>query len=212
METVAVFSEADRNASYLHLADERICIGKAASAESYLNIPRIIAAAEIADVDAIHPGYGFLAENSHFAQVCRDCKIEFIGPSAQSMKSLGDKIRAKELAKAAKVPTTPDSNGGVDTVEHAVEAAAKIGYPVAIKAAAGGGGRESASPTTRPRCDRASSRPSPRRKSPSRMGGSTWKSASRISGTSRCRSWATRRATWCTSLSASAPSSGGGRR
>lgn len=80
VETVAVFSEADRNASYLHLADERICIGKAASAESYLNIPRIIAAAEIADVDAIHPGYGFLAENSHFAQVCRDCKIEFIGP------------------------------------------------------------------------------------------------------------------------------------
>jgi acetyl-CoA carboxylase biotin carboxylase subunit len=141
VETVAVFSEADRNSSYLHLADERICIGKAASADSYLNIPRIIAAAEIADVDAIHPGYGFLAENSHFAQVCRDCKIEFIGPSAQSMKNLGDKIRAKELAKAAKVPTTPDSNGQVDTVEHAVEIAAKIGYPVAIKAAAGGGGR-----------------------------------------------------------------------
>jgi acetyl-CoA carboxylase biotin carboxylase subunit len=141
VETVAVFSEADRNSSYLHLADERICIGKAASADSYLNIPRIIAAAEIADVDAIHPGYGFLAENSHFAQVCRDCKIEFIGPSAQSMMNLGDKIRAKELAKAAHVPTTPDSNGQVDTVEHAVEIAAKIGYPVAIKAAAGGGGR-----------------------------------------------------------------------
>ncbi len=141
VETVAVFSEADRNASYLHLADERICIGKAPSSDSYLNIPRIIAAAEIADVEAIHPGYGFLAENSHFAEICRDCKIAFIGPSPEAMKSLGDKIRAKELAKAARVPTTPDSNGGVETVEQAVQIAHKIGFPVAIKAAAGGGGR-----------------------------------------------------------------------
>ncbi|MFA6134650.1 MAG: acetyl-CoA carboxylase biotin carboxylase subunit [Phycisphaerae bacterium] len=141
IETVAVFSEADRNASYLHLADDRICIGAAPSAESYLNIPRIIAAAEIADVDAIHPGYGFLAENSHFAEVCRDCKIEFIGPSVESMRSLGDKIRAKALAKTARVPTSPDSNGAVATVEDAVQVAAKIGYPVALKAAAGGGGR-----------------------------------------------------------------------
>jgi len=141
IETVAVFSEIDRNASYLHLADERICIGKAPSADSYLNIPRIIAAAEIADVEAIHPGYGFLAENSHFAQVCRDCKIEFIGPSAHSMKALGDKIQAKALAKRANVPTTPDSDGVVESVEQAVEVANRIGYPVAIKAAAGGGGR-----------------------------------------------------------------------
>jgi len=141
VEAVAVFSEADRNASYLHLADERVCIGDAPPAESYLNIPRIIAAAEIADVEAIHPGYGFLAENAHFAEVCRDCKIEFIGPSVESMTALGDKIRAKELARAADVPTTPSSDGAIDTVDDAVEIAGQIGYPVAIKAAAGGGGR-----------------------------------------------------------------------
>ncbi len=141
VETVAVFSEADRNAGYLHLADDRICIGAAPSAESYLNIPRIIAAAEIADVDAIHPGYGFLAENAHFAEVCRDCRIEFIGPSVESMRAVGDKIRAKELAKSARVPVAPDSDGPVETVDDAVAVAHKIGYPVALKAAAGGGGR-----------------------------------------------------------------------
>jgi acetyl-CoA carboxylase biotin carboxylase subunit len=141
VETVAVYSEADRDASYLHLADERICIGAASPAESYLNIPRIIAAAEIADVEAIHPGYGFLAENAHFAEICRDCKIEFIGPSVESMRELGDKIRAKELARAARVPTTPSSNGALEGVADAVRVAGEIGYPVALKAAAGGGGR-----------------------------------------------------------------------
>jgi len=141
IETVAAFSEADRDASYLHLADERICIGDAPSAESYLNIPRIIAAAEIGDVDAIHPGYGFLAENAHFAEVCRDCKIEFIGPSTESMRTLGDKIQAKQLAKSAGVPMAPDSNGELENVDFAVETARKIGYPVVLKAAAGGGGR-----------------------------------------------------------------------
>jgi len=141
VETVAVFSEADRNAGYLHLADERICIGKGPSADSYLNIPRIIAAAEIADVEAIHPGYGFLAENAHFAEVCRECKIEFIGPSVESMQTLGDKIKAKALAKQADVPTAPDSDGAIASVDDAVGIAEKIGYPVALKAAAGGGGR-----------------------------------------------------------------------
>ena len=141
VETVAVFSEADRDAGYLHLADDRICIGPAPARDSYLNIPRIIAAAEVADVEAIHPGYGFLAENAHFAEICRDCKIGFIGPSPESMRALGDKIRAKELARAARVPTTPDSNGALATVEDAVAAAGRIGYPVALKAAAGGGGR-----------------------------------------------------------------------
>jgi acetyl-CoA carboxylase biotin carboxylase subunit len=141
VETVVAFSEADRNASYLHLADERICIGPGPSSESYLNIPRIIAAAEIADVEAIHPGYGFLAENAHFAEVCRDCKIEFIGPSVESMQALGDKVRAKELAHRSRVPTAPDSDGVLSTEAEAIEAAAKIGYPVALKAAAGGGGR-----------------------------------------------------------------------
>ncbi|MDP7162927.1 MAG: biotin carboxylase N-terminal domain-containing protein, partial [Phycisphaerae bacterium] len=141
VESVVAYSEADRNASYLHLADERVCIGAAASADSYLNIPRIIAAAEIADVEAIHPGYGFLAENPHFAEVCRDCKIEFIGPSVESMRLLGDKIQAKELASRSDVPMAPHSEGLVETVQDAVVAAEKIGYPVAIKAAAGGGGR-----------------------------------------------------------------------
>jgi acetyl-CoA carboxylase biotin carboxylase subunit len=141
VESVAVYSEADRNASYLHLADERICIGPGPSAESYLNIPRIIAAAEIADVDAIHPGYGFLAENSHFAEVCRDCQIEFIGPSVESMQLLGDKIAAKRLAREAEVPMSPGSDGPIDSVDVAVKLAKEIGYPVAVKAAAGGGGR-----------------------------------------------------------------------
>ncbi|MBN1554955.1 MAG: acetyl-CoA carboxylase biotin carboxylase subunit [Phycisphaerae bacterium] len=141
LETVAVYSEADRDAGYLHLADDRVCIGAGASSESYLNIPRIIAAAEITDVDAIHPGYGFLAENAHFADVCRDCKIEFIGPSVESMRTLGDKIQAKALAKKANVPTTPDSDGAIETIDAACRIADEIGYPVALKAAAGGGGR-----------------------------------------------------------------------
>ncbi len=141
VETVAVFSEADRNASYLHLADDHICIGEAPSADSYLNIARIIAAAEIADVQAIHPGYGFLAENPHFAEVCRDCKIAFIGPDTETMGKLGDKIEAKRIAKAANVPTVPGSDGPIADVEEAVKLANQIGYPVGIKAAAGGGGR-----------------------------------------------------------------------
>lgn len=141
LETVAVFSEADRDASYLHLADDRICIGPAPSTESYLNIPRIIAAAEIADVDAIHPGYGFLAENAHFAEVCRDCKIKFVGPTVENMMLLGDKIAAKKLALQAEVPTTPASEGALETLDDAIDCAHRIGYPVALKAAAGGGGR-----------------------------------------------------------------------
>lgn len=141
IETVAVFSETDRDAGYLRLADDRICIGPASVIDSYLNIPRIIAAAELADVQAIHPGYGFLAENSHFAEVCRSCKIEFIGPSVRSMQMLGDKIRAKALARAAHVPTAPDSDGVVESADDAVAVAEKIGYPVVLKAAAGGGGR-----------------------------------------------------------------------
>jgi acetyl-CoA carboxylase biotin carboxylase subunit len=141
IESVCVYSEADRGAPWLRLADETICIGPAPSKESYLNISRIISAAEIANVDAIHPGYGFLAERADFAQVCRDCKIEFIGPSPEAMAKLGDKVACKQAAKAAKVPIFPGSEGAVEEEEEAVEVAAKIGYPVIIKAAAGGGGR-----------------------------------------------------------------------
>ena len=141
VEVVAVYSEADRDAAYLKLADQAICIGPAAASESYLNIPRIISAAEVADVQAIHPGFGFLSENAHFADVCRSCKIEFIGPSVESMKMLGSKLASKELAKQCKVPLTPGSDGPIQTEKEAVDVARKIGYPVIIKASAGGGGR-----------------------------------------------------------------------
>ncbi|MBN1765810.1 MAG: acetyl-CoA carboxylase biotin carboxylase subunit [Sedimentisphaerales bacterium] len=141
VQTVVVYSEADRNAAYLHQADETICIGPAEPAESYLNIPRIISAAEISNVEAIHPGYGFLAENAHFAEVCQECKIAFIGPSPESMRLLGDKVQARNLAKHAKVQIAPGSEGSVENEEEAAKLAEKIGYPVIIKASAGGGGR-----------------------------------------------------------------------
>ncbi len=141
IEAVAVFSEADREAPYLRLADEAICIGPASAAESYLNISRIISAAEVADVDAIHPGYGFLAENAHFAEICRECGISFIGPSVEAMRLLGDKVEARKLARKAKVPVVPGSDGTVEDENKALKLANKIGYPVIIKAAAGGGGR-----------------------------------------------------------------------
>ncbi|MFH1614142.1 MAG: acetyl-CoA carboxylase biotin carboxylase subunit [Planctomycetota bacterium] len=141
VEAVAVYSQADRDAPYLKLADEAICIGPPSPAESYLNIPRIISAAEIADVEAIHPGYGFLAENAHFAEICQECGITFIGPPAKAMQLLGDKVAARELAKKARVPVVPGSDGQIPNDSEALNLANKIGYPVIIKAAAGGGGR-----------------------------------------------------------------------
>ena len=141
IQSVAVYSDADRNSAYLKLADDSICIGPADPAESYLNIPRIISAAEISNVEAIHPGYGFLAENAHFAEVCRDCKIHFIGPSPEALKMLGDKITARKLAEQAKVLVVPGSEEAVPNEEEAVTLAAQMGYPVIIKASAGGGGR-----------------------------------------------------------------------
>lgn len=141
IEVVAVYSEADRDAPYLQFADEAICIGPADCAQSYLNIPRIISAAEVADVEAIHPGYGFLAENAHFAQICRDCGIGFIGPSVEAMKLLGDKVAARKLAMKVSVPVVPGSDGEIEDESEALKLAGKMGYPVIIKAAAGGGGR-----------------------------------------------------------------------
>src|SRR5881394_4548446 len=141
IQVAVVYSTADRDAAYLKLADQSICIGDAPPAESYLNIPHIISAAEIADVQAIHPGYGFLAENAHFAEVCRSCKIEFIGPPVKAMAAVGDKVECKRLAKKSKVPTVPGSDGEVEDEKHALNVANDIGYPVIIKAAAGGGGR-----------------------------------------------------------------------
>ena len=141
IEAVAVYSEADKDAEYLKLADEAVCIGPASPAQSYLNIPRIISAAEIADVDAIHPGYGFLAENYHFAEVCNECGITFIGPTPEAMRLLGDKVEARKIAKKARVPISPGSTEAIETAEEAAKIASKIGYPVIIKASAGGGGR-----------------------------------------------------------------------
>jgi acetyl-CoA carboxylase biotin carboxylase subunit len=141
IETVAVYSQADADAIYLRQADETICIGPAQGARSYLNIPSIISAAEIADVEAIHPGYGFLSENAHFAEVCNSCNITFIGPSPESIEAVGNKSNARALAKKAGVPVVPGSDGPVSDEEIALRTAKKLGYPVMIKAASGGGGR-----------------------------------------------------------------------
>ena len=141
IEAVVVYSEADRDASYVQLADEAICIGPPDCAKSYLNIPRIISAAEISDVEAIHPGYGFLAENINFAQICRDCGITFIGPPVEAMQLLGDKIQARKLASKAGVPIVPGSDGALEKESSALKLANKMGYPVILKATSGGGGR-----------------------------------------------------------------------
>jgi acetyl-CoA carboxylase biotin carboxylase subunit len=141
IRTVAVYSEVDVNSMHVQLADEAICIGKAAAADSYMRIDRIISAAEITDVDAIHPGYGFLAENAHFADVCESCNIRFIGPSSRAMTALENKAVSRALAKKAGVPTPPGSDGVVENEQEALTVAKRIGYPVMIKAVAGGGGR-----------------------------------------------------------------------
>ena len=141
VEVVAVYSEADKGARYLRLAHDTICIGPPRSAQSYLDIARIVSAAEVADVDAIHPGYGFLSENSHFAEVCRSCNITFIGPSPEAIDLMGDKSKAKAVAKKAGVPTIPGSEGPVTSDKEALEVARQFGYPVMIKAVAGGSGR-----------------------------------------------------------------------
>ncbi len=139
--TVAVHSEADAGAMHVRLADESVCIGPASAAKSYLNIPSIISAAEITGAQAVHPGYGFLSENARFAEIVGAHGMTFIGPKPEHIRVMGDKISAKQTAKAAGIPVVPGSDGGVDTVEEAFEAAEKIGFPVLIKAAAGGGGR-----------------------------------------------------------------------
>ena len=141
IRTLAVYSEADIDSLHVQLADESICIGSAPSSDSYLKIDRIMSAAEVGDVDAIHPGYGFLAENAHFAEVCESCKIKFIGPSAEAMRIMGDKSSARAAARRAGVPVTPGSDGIVENETEAIRIAKTIGYPLMIKAVAGGGGR-----------------------------------------------------------------------
>jgi acetyl-CoA carboxylase biotin carboxylase subunit len=141
VEVVAVYSQADRDAPYLALADRAICIGKAPSTDSYLNIPRLIAAAEVADVQAIHPGYGFLSENPQFAEICRSCNFEFIGPPHEAIRKMGLKTEAKQIAARAGVACVPGSHEAVASDAEALQLARSIGFPVLIKAAAGGGGK-----------------------------------------------------------------------
>ncbi|MGE5197689.1 MAG: acetyl-CoA carboxylase biotin carboxylase subunit [Deltaproteobacteria bacterium] len=141
IRTVAVYSEADKNSLHVRFADEAICIGAPQSSNSYLNIPAIISAAEITDVEAIHPGYGFLAENPHFAEVCESCRITFIGPTPENIRLMGDKMAARATMHKAGLPIVPGSTEAVKVKEEAIKIAKKIGYPVIIKAAAGGGGK-----------------------------------------------------------------------
>jgi acetyl-CoA carboxylase, biotin carboxylase subunit len=141
IKTVAVHSEADREALHVRFADEAICVGGNPSAQSYLNIPAIISAAEITNVDAVHPGYGFLAESATFATICEDCNIKFIGPRASVIAMMGDKVEARRTMQAAGVPILPGSPDPIDSAEEAAAIAREIGFPVIIKAAAGGGGR-----------------------------------------------------------------------
>jgi len=141
IRTVAVYSQADRNSLHVRFADEAICIGQASSANSYLNIPAIISAAEITDVEAIHPGYGFLAENAHFAEICESCKISFIGPTPENIRLMGDKMAARTCMQKAGLPIVPGSRAIIKNKQEALKTAKEIGYPVIIKAAAGGGGK-----------------------------------------------------------------------
>jgi len=141
IETVAIFSEADRGAHYLDLANEAYCVGPARATDSYLRIANVISAAEVGNVQAIHPGYGFLAENAHFNEICRSCNIDFIGPSPEAMAQLGDKDAARKLARKAGVPVVPGSEGIIEHPDEALRFAHEVGFPVLIKAVAGGGGR-----------------------------------------------------------------------
>jgi len=141
IKTVAVYSEADENSLHVRFADEDVCIGPARSADSYLNVPAVISAAEITGADAIHPGYGFLAESAYLAEVCEACHIKFIGPDPSVIRLMGDKARARRVMKKAGVPILPGSDGPLDNEEKALKLAKEIGYPVIVKATAGGGGR-----------------------------------------------------------------------
>lgn len=141
IKTVAIYSTADRDSLHVRFADEAVCIGPPSSAESYLNIPRIMAAVEITDADAVHPGYGFLAENANFAEVCKEYGIKFIGPTPDQIRAMGDKITAKETMLAAGVPCVPGSEGLLTDLKSGIKLAKEIGYPIILKATAGGGGK-----------------------------------------------------------------------
>ena len=207
VRTVAVYSEADRNALHVRFADEAICIGPPRLPDSYLNVPAVISAAEIADVDAIHPGYGLMSENANFAGVCRASNIKFIGPPPEVTRLMGEKEKARQAMKKAKVPILPGSDGIVPTVEEAQDWAKKVGFPVILKAKAGGGGRGMRIVRSADDCPIFSMQPAPKPPMHSATANSTWKSSLRIPATSSFRCWQMSTATWPPSLSASAPSS-----
>ena len=141
LKTVAVHSEADAEALHVRFADEAVCVGPPAATESYLNVPRLIAAAEITGADAVHPGYGFLAENAEFAEICRESRLTFIGPTPEHIRAMGDKAEARRLMMEAGVPVLPGSEGAIEDEARGRETAARIGFPVLVKASAGGGGK-----------------------------------------------------------------------
>jgi acetyl-CoA carboxylase biotin carboxylase subunit len=202
IETVAVYSEADRESLHVRFADDDVCIGPAPARESYLKIPRIIAAAEITGADAIHPGYGFLAENAEFAEICAASKIAFIGPTPEQIRTMGDKAAARATMIAHGVPVVPGTPGPVEVMEDALAYAVSIGFPVIIKAAAGGGGKGMR--VSRDAEDFAHSFQMAR----SATAPCTSRNISSVRGTSSSRSSATRTATAFTSASATARCSG----
>jgi len=187
LKTVAAYSEPDRNALHTVLADEKICIGPARASESYLNMPNLLSAAEVTKSDAIHPGYGFLAENARFAEICQASGITFIGPSASLIKLMGNKSLARQEMKRAHLPIIPGSDEIVQDLAQAKKIAKKIGYPVIIKAAAGGGARACASPGRWPSSKSCSAWPRPNPRPPSTIPRSTSSATCLRPGTSRSR-------------------------
>ena len=187
IKTVAVYSEADENSLHVRFADEDVCIGPARSADSYLNVPAVISAAEITGADAIHPGYGFLSESAYLAEVCEACHIKFIGPDPQVIRLMGDKARARRVMKKAGVPILPGSDGPLDNEEKALKLAKDIGYPVIVKATAGGGGRGMRVVRAPASCRTRSRRRSARRKRHSASATSTSRNTSsrRVTSSSR---------------------------
>jgi len=207
IRTVAVYSEADRNSLHVRFADEAICIGPPRLADSYLNVPAVISAAEIADVDAIHPGYGLLSENANFAEVCRASNIKFIGPPPEVTRLMGEKEKARQAMKKAKVPILPGSDGVIASAAEAEICARTVGYPVILKAKAGGGGRGMRIVRNAEELPTSSTRQAARRPMPLATASCTWKSSSSSPATSSSRYWPTNTAMWPRSLSASVPSS-----
>ncbi len=193
--TVAIYSEADRNSLHVRFADEAICIGPPRCSESYLNIPAVISAAEIANVDAIHPGYGLLSENANFAEVCETCGIKFIGPPPEVTRLMGEKEKARATMKKDGVPILPGSDGIIGSADEALEWARSVGFPVIVKASAGGGGRGMRVIRSEEELPNLFHAAQSEARRPSATAISTWRSSSSARATSSSRCWPTSTAT-----------------